>query len=79
MRKQDETDHAMPDREPAIAKQLESFLNRDMKSFLPMIRTCFLTGIFVVIPIFLSIWIALTLFTSLTDWAVFWSRKAPFL
>lgn len=65
-------------RDPAIARQLESFLNRDMRSFLPMIRTCFLTGIFVVIPIFLSIWIALTLFTKLTDWAVSWIQEVPF-
>lgn len=77
MQKQHETTD-MQDRDPAIIKQLESFLNRDMKSFLPMIRTCFLTGIFVVIPIFLSVWIALTLFTRLTDWAVSWVQKAPF-
>lgn len=77
MPNQPETDKTQ-ERDPAIIKQLEAFLNRDMKSFLPMIRTCFLTGIFVVIPIFLSIWIALTLFTRLTDWAVSCIREVPF-
>jgi len=67
----------IPERDPAIVK-IEAFLNRDMKSFLPMIRSCILAGIFVVIPIFLSVWIALTLFTRLTDWAVSYVQAAPF-
>jgi len=53
-------------------------MNRDLKSFLPMIRTSILTGIFIVIPIFLSVWIAFILFTRLTDWAVSWIQEAPF-
>lgn len=67
-----------PERDPAISKQIESILNRDMKSFLPGIRSSILTGIFVVIPIFLSVWIAFTLFTRLTDWAVSYVQEAPF-
>ena len=64
-------------RDPAIVK-IEAFLNRDMKSFLPMIRSCFLAGLFVVVPIFLSVWIAVSLFTRLTDWAVSYVQTAPF-
>ena len=66
-----------PEKDPAIVK-IEAFLNRDMKSFLPMIRTCILAGIFVVIPILLSLWIAFSLFTNLTDWAVSYIRATPF-
>ena len=76
MKKRHEADYMQ--RDPAITRKLESILNRDLKSFLPMIRTSFLTGIFVVIPIFLSIWIAMSLFTRLTDWAVSWGKVAPF-
>lgn len=79
MQDRHETEHTtQQERDLAIVKQLESILNRDMRSFLPMIRTCFLTGIFVVIPIFLSIWIALSLFTRLTDWAVSCIQEVPF-
>lgn len=79
MQNRNETGHTtQQERDLAIVKQLESILNRDMKSFLPMIRTCFLTGIFVVIPIFLSVWIALILFTRLTDWAVSCVQEVPF-
>ena len=77
MKKQHEAEHTQ-ERDPAIIGQLESIMNRDLKSFLPMIRTSILTGIFIVIPIFLSVWIAFILFTRLTDWAVSWIQEAPF-
>ena len=62
---------------PYDAKQplnpLEHFQKR--KSLGAIIRSSIITGVFVVIPIFLSLWAAWSLYSFLTDWAVPFSQE----
>lgn len=54
---------------------LKKFQNPAKKSFGAIVRSSIITGVFVVIPIFLSFWAAWSLYSFLTDWAVPFSQK----
>ncbi len=47
------------------------------ESFGARLRTAVITGIFVVIPIFLSLWIGWVIYDALTSWGIMFADKLP--
>ncbi|MBR2425504.1 MAG: DUF502 domain-containing protein [Lentisphaeria bacterium] len=64
-----------PYAEKKTMNPLNHFKETPKKSVGAVIRTSVITGVFVVIPIFLSLWAAWSLYSFLTDWAVPFSQN----
>lgn len=69
----------MSNNDPYADKQplnpLEHFQRAPRKKFGAIVRSSIITGVFVVIPIFLSLWVAWSLYSFLTDWAVPFTKE----